>query len=55
MYGMSMVPAMPSMPYLQYTFTATPEGGGPAVVVTSTDPDVRFYGLAPDTEVGQGP
>ena len=35
---------------LQYTFTATPVGGGTPVVVTSSDPDVRFYGLSPATE-----
>lgn len=35
---------------LQYTFTATPVGGGPPVTVTSTAPDVRFEGLLPSTE-----
>lgn len=35
---------------LQYTFTATPVGGGPAITVTSVDPDVRLYGLRPNTE-----
>ncbi len=35
---------------LQYTFTATPVGGGTPVVVTSIDPDVRFYGLLPNTQ-----
>ena len=36
---------------LQYTFTATPVGGGTPVTVSSTDPDVRFQGLQPGTEV----
>lgn len=35
---------------VQYTFTATPVGGGAPITVTSTDPDVRFYGLQPDTQ-----
>ena len=42
---------MPQFCILQYTFTATPVGGGTPVVVTSMDPDVRFYGLIPNTEV----
>lgn len=34
---------------LQYTFTAVPVGGGTPVTVSSIDPDVRFYGLQPNT------
>jgi len=38
--------------YTQWRFTATPVGGGPAVTATSPSPDVRFYGLTPNTTVG---
>jgi hypothetical protein len=38
----------------QYTFTATPVGGGPSVIVSSIDPDVRLYGLLPNTEASSG-
>lgn len=38
---------------LQYTFTATPVNGGTPITVTSTDPDVRFYGLQPNTEASE--
>lgn len=34
---------------LQWKFTATPAKGGPAVTLASPIPEVRFYGLTPNT------
>jgi len=37
--------------FQEWEFTATPKGGGPAVKATAPAPEVRFYGLSPNTEV----
>jgi len=37
--------------YTQWRFTATPVGGGTPVTANNTAPDVRFYGLTPNTTV----
>ena len=37
--------------FTQYTFTAKPLSGGPAVVVTSSTPEATFSGLTPATQV----
>ena len=36
-------------PWTSYTFTATPVGGGPPVIVTSDSPAADFTGLKPGT------
>ena len=36
---------------LQYTFTATPVSGGPAVTVTASSPSALMTGLTPGAKV----
>ena len=36
---------------LQYTFTATPVGGGPALTITAASPSATMTGLSPGKQV----